>query len=179
MHKDNVQRQQEWNKNISKYWSGYYKRLLSIGKQNHSSSESRGAQAVCLGIRKLQMCQEMLSPLVLRWLDGLGGQSIGRWSLAMRSLSGRASKGGLGYWIRGLRSPKKASTIVVFTMWWVEPKRTFTLAASWECDAASYRQETPGDAGKAGVSGCLGQGKQPRVQPARVGVLEGQVGCPV
>lgn len=119
----------------------------------------------------------MLSPLVLRWLYGLGGQSIGRWSLAMRSLSGGASKGGLG-WIRGLRSPKKASKTVVFTMWWVEPKRTLTSAASWECDAASYRQETPGDAGKAGVPGCLGQGKQPRVQPARVGALEGQVGRP-
>lgn len=59
-----MQGQQEWSKKISKYSSGHYKLLLSIRKEYHSSSESRGVQAMCLDIRKLQMFHEMLIPLV-------------------------------------------------------------------------------------------------------------------
>ena len=36
-----------------------------------------------------------LIPSVLRWLDALGGQSIGKWSLAVRSLPKGSSKGSL------------------------------------------------------------------------------------
>ena len=52
-------------------------------------------------------------------------------------------------------------------MCWVESGRAFTSAASWECDAASCRQETPGVAGMIGILGRLKQGMQPEcLQPA-------------
>lgn len=52
-------------------------------------------------------------------------------------------------------------------------KKGIYLRASWECDAASCGQETPGVSGRAAVPGCLEQGIQPEL-PASAGVLEGQ-----
>lgn len=47
-------------------------------------------------------------------------------------------------------------------------KKGMYLRASWECGAASRRQETPGVSGRAAVPGCLEQGIPPEsCQPAQ------------